>query len=85
MTEGTSLLLKAQATYHLQFLILFNEQHYNIWHFCWLLKMKVVHGAFMNGVMTYGKIIPQITRQTRANVALQTSLTLEKNVTLQHV
>jgi hypothetical protein len=41
------------------------------------LKMKVVHGAFMNSVMPYGKIIPQIMRQTRTNVALHTSLTLE--------
>jgi len=47
--------------------------------------MKVVHGAFMNGVMTYGRIIPQIMTQTRANVTLHTSLTLEKNVTLKHV
>jgi hypothetical protein len=47
--------------------------------------MKVVHGKFMHGVMTYGKIIAQIMRQTRANVTLHTSLTLEKNVTLKHV
>lgn len=47
--------------------------------------MKMVHGTFMRGVMTYGKITPKIKRQTRANVALHTPLTLEKNVTLKHV
>jgi len=48
-------------------------------------KMKVVHGTFMHGVTTYGEIIPQIMRKTRANVTLHTSLTLEKNVTVKHV
>jgi len=39
----------------------------------------------MHGVTTYGEIIPQIMRKTRANVTLHTSLTLEKNVTVKHV
>jgi len=47
--------------------------------------MKVVNGAFMHSMMTYGTIIPKIMRQTRGNAALHTSLTLENNVTPKHV